>query len=193
MSIGLIAVVHNEAERIGDFLRQAFAICDEAIVVDQDSSDGTAELARGWQATVHTDRHWGFPEPSLAYAEAFITTDWVLRLDADEYIAEEHWDWVRDVPNQTGDWAELARVSTVDGDLIEDNVWHIRMWKKGTVTHGGNRLHAPSMPPGYPQLRGGIRSPKGVIQHHKTQAEQDLDADNYKRLMEAGIKVGWNS
>lgn len=192
MSIGLIAVVHNEARRIEQFIGSARWVCTEMVIVDQASTDGTARIAAEMGANVIYDDHHGYPEPSLALAESHITAPWVLRLDCDEYIPQPRRQWVTMVPETNADWAQLARTTWVGGDVIERDVWHIRMWKRGFVEHG-TQLHQPSLPPGYPQLQGErLTSPPGTIYHVKTLVEQHEDNANYERLMGAGVKVGWN-
>jgi glycosyltransferase involved in cell wall biosynthesis len=70
-------ITYNEADRIEAALR-SLAFCDEMVVLDSGSTDGTAERARALGARVQKDR-----------AVQLCRHDWVLCLDADEVVDAE--------------------------------------------------------------------------------------------------------
>lgn len=74
----------NEADRIGDCL-ESLAFCDEIVVVDSGSSDGTRELsaARGARVIEHP---FGGYRAQKDFAVKQAMHDWVLCLDADERV-----------------------------------------------------------------------------------------------------------
>lgn len=88
-SLALNMVVHNEAHRIARTLGRVLSLVDEAIIVDQSSTDGTAEICHEMGATVIRDVHHGHCEPSRQIALGATQSDWVLVLDADEHCADE--------------------------------------------------------------------------------------------------------
>ena len=75
----LTALIHtrNDARRIGRAL-ESLRPCDEFVVVDHGSSDGTSQIARQYGAVVAT------PEGALTS----IGHDWVLLLEPSEAISE---------------------------------------------------------------------------------------------------------
>lgn len=79
-------VVHNEAHRLADTLAAIMPLVDEAVVVDQSSTDESAAIAAGHGATVLTDKHHGFCEPSRQMALDATRSEWVLVVDADESL-----------------------------------------------------------------------------------------------------------
>src|ERR1700733_14424501 len=85
--LSAIVIAHNEAANIGDCL-DALAFCDERIVVDSGSSDGTVDIARGKGARVEGHDWQGFG-PQKNYALSLATGDWVLSIDADERVTPE--------------------------------------------------------------------------------------------------------
>ncbi|MGH8155045.1 MAG: glycosyltransferase family 2 protein, partial [Rhodanobacteraceae bacterium] len=74
----------NEADRIGACL-QSLGFCDELVVVDSGSTDGTRGLAAAAGARVIEHAFEGFrSQKDFAVAQA--RHDWVLCLDADERV-----------------------------------------------------------------------------------------------------------
>lgn len=86
--LSLNLIVYNEAHRIRQFLEQTLPLVDEAVIVDQSSTDGTPEIIREMGLAVINDVHHGFAEPSRNLALGYTTTPWVLTLDADEHLDE---------------------------------------------------------------------------------------------------------
>ena len=62
--------------------------CDEILVVDSESKDGTAELAERLGARVIRS-HWRGFGPQKRFAVSQATHDWVLCVDADERVTPE--------------------------------------------------------------------------------------------------------
>ncbi len=74
----------DEADRIGDCL-VPLAFCDETVVVDSGSRDGTREIAAARGARVIGHPFEGF-RAQKAFAVGQAGYDWVLCLDADERV-----------------------------------------------------------------------------------------------------------
>jgi glycosyltransferase involved in cell wall biosynthesis len=87
-SLALNMVVYNEGHRIAETLTKALPLVDEAVIVDQSSTDDTALIAKEMGATVLSDVHHGFCEASRQMAMDVTQSDWILVLDADEECAE---------------------------------------------------------------------------------------------------------
>jgi glycosyltransferase involved in cell wall biosynthesis len=82
--LSITVITKNEARNIEDCLRSV-AWAQEIIVVDQCSTDGTADVARGLGARVYQESWKGFAgQKNSAVDKA--TGDWILSLDADERI-----------------------------------------------------------------------------------------------------------
>ena len=78
-------ITFNEADRIDDCLRSV-SFCDEIVVVDAHSTDGTRELAAAHGARV-IERDWPGYRSQKQFAVDSARHDWVLCLDADERVS----------------------------------------------------------------------------------------------------------
>ena len=83
--VSACVITYQEADRIADCVR-SLAFCDEVLVVDSGSRDGTPELAAQLGARVL--QHAPFPghKEQKQFAVDHAVHDWVLCLDADERV-----------------------------------------------------------------------------------------------------------
>jgi O-antigen ligase len=87
-ALSVIVICKNEADRIGRCLASVAGWADEIIVLDSGSSDDTIAIARQYTEQVEQTDWPGFgPQKQRALDRA--TGDWVLSLDADEWLSSE--------------------------------------------------------------------------------------------------------
>lgn len=80
-----VVITHNEADRIARCIGSMTGLCEEVLVLDSGSTDGTVEIARALGARVE-HRDWdGFARQKNAAIER-TRQGWVLLLDADEWL-----------------------------------------------------------------------------------------------------------
>ena len=83
----LVVITKNEEAVIEKCLKSAFWV-DHVVVVDSGSTDKTIEIAKACGATVVHQDWLGFgPQKQFGVEQA--PTDWVLSLDADEFLSPE--------------------------------------------------------------------------------------------------------
>ncbi|MGB2706249.1 MAG: glycosyltransferase family 2 protein [Candidatus Omnitrophota bacterium] len=86
--LSVVILTKNEKERITDCIKSVLGWAGEVIVVDDESTDGTRQIARSLGATVFTrrmdiegrHRNWAYSRGKF---------DWILSLDADERMQDE--------------------------------------------------------------------------------------------------------
>ncbi|MCD4812144.1 glycosyltransferase family 2 protein [bacterium] len=124
MKISAVVHTYNEEHNIKDCLA-TLTFADEIVVVDNESSDQTVELAKACGARIATYAgHHGYPEPARVFGLTQLNHDWVFILDADERVTPE----LR---------AELLAVK--DAAQAQDGYWvpiknfHFGRW----LQHGG--------------------------------------------------------
>ncbi|MGE3245001.1 MAG: glycosyltransferase family 2 protein [Beijerinckiaceae bacterium] len=81
-------IARNEADRIGRAIESVRGLADEVIVVDSGSTDNTQMVAAGLGAKVIA-HDWAGYGPQKRFAEDQCSHDWLLNLDADEWLSDE--------------------------------------------------------------------------------------------------------
>lgn len=77
-------VIRNEENRLKKLLPILHEHFDEIVVVDQESTDNSLEIAAKYTNKVFSDTPTGYPESSRALAAEQSKNDWVFIIDADE-------------------------------------------------------------------------------------------------------------
>jgi glycosyltransferase involved in cell wall biosynthesis len=94
MTLSVIVITKNEAAVIGRCLESA-SWADEIIVLDSNSTDETVSIARGHHAKVVNATDWPGFGLQKNRALALATGEWVLSLDADEWVTAELCDEIK--------------------------------------------------------------------------------------------------
>ena len=86
-TISACLIVMNEAERLQDAL-SSVSFCDEVIVVDGGSTDGTQRVAAAMGARVVENPWPGYARQRNVAAD-HAGSEWILEIDADERVSDE--------------------------------------------------------------------------------------------------------
>ncbi len=146
MKLSVVVIARNEAEMIGRCIASV-GWADEIIVLDSASEDGTADIARSLGAKVETTADWPGFGPQKNRALALATGDWVLSLDADEWVTPglraviEH-----ALAAPGGNVAfQIPRLSSFCGHYMRHSGWcpdHVtRLFKRGVARFSDDRVH----------------------------------------------------
>jgi glycosyltransferase involved in cell wall biosynthesis len=87
LPLTLVVITHNEADNIGRCL-DSVPFAAEKLVVDSGSDDATMAVAQAHGARVVHQDWLGFG-PQRNFATTQCTHDWILALDADEFLSPE--------------------------------------------------------------------------------------------------------
>lgn len=138
-SVAVVILAFNESIHLPRALDHIRSFAREIFVIDSFSTDNTVELARAGGAEV-------LQHPFQNYAKQFewalenapITTDWVMRLDADEIIEADLAEEIRTKlpalpPDVTG--INLSRKTIFQGKLLRyggrSSLILLRLWRRG--------------------------------------------------------------
>jgi len=86
MKLSIVLSTRDEEENIGRCLSSVKGIADEIIVVDEESTDRTREIAKGLGANVFTEPHHEIFHITKEIALEKATGEWILQMDADEVV-----------------------------------------------------------------------------------------------------------
>ena len=171
MSLSVIVITKNEAAVIERCL-QSVAWADEIVICDTASSDGTADIARRLGARVEVTADWPGFGPQKNRALALATGDWVLSLDADEWVTPElRADIERAIaaPDRLPAY-RMPRLSSYCGRTMRHSGWwpdHVtRLFQRGAARFSDDLVHERLVVDG---VTGSLTAPL----HHE--AIRDLD------------------
>jgi len=171
MSLSVI-IIAKDAEATIRRCLESVAWADEIVVVECGSSDRTAEICRELGAKVHQTPDWpGFgPQKNRALERA--ARDWVLSLDADEWLSPELRAEIERTIADPGDNVAFAlpRRSSFCGRFMRHSGWWpdyvVRVFKRGNGRFSADAVHERAI------VEGKIGSLRECIMH---EAITDLD------------------
>jgi glycosyltransferase involved in cell wall biosynthesis len=146
LRLSVILITKNEAERLPRCLESVRGLADEMVVLDSGSSDATLEIARRYTDKVFVSPDWpGFglqKNRALAYA----TGDWVLSLDADEWLTPELAAEIRQtLQAPQARVYEIPRLSSFCGRPMRHSGWwpdHVaRLFQRGAARFSDDLVH----------------------------------------------------
>jgi glycosyltransferase involved in cell wall biosynthesis len=166
MKISACIIAKDEAKRIADCVRSV-AFCDEVLVLDSGSVDGTPALARAAGARV-IETDWPGFVAQKNRAAAAAENDWVLSIDADERVDDRlraAIERLRAGPDPAAAAFEMTRHVFTLGRWIDHGgwfpEWRARLFDRRRATWGGTDPHDKI------EARGPVeRLAEGEIEHY---------------------------
>ena len=145
MRISVIVITKNEAASIARCL-ESVSWADEIIVLDSGSSDDTVSICREYTPHVHQTGWPGFgPQKNRALDRA--TGDWVLSLDADEWVTPALRDEIARVVAQPQNVAafRIPRLSSFCGRFMRHSGWWpdyvVRLFRRHAARFSDDAVH----------------------------------------------------
>lgn len=185
MSLSVIIIARDAEATIRRCL-ESVAWADEIVVVESGSTDRTAELCREFTTKVHQTPDWPGHGPQKNRALDLATGDWVLSLDADEWITpavRAEIERVIAVPSDKVAFA-LPRRSSFCGRFMRHSGWWPdyvrRLFRRGAARFSDDQGHDRLI------VNGAIGKLSAPIQHETvTSLDQLIDKMNIYSAMTA--------
>lgn len=131
-SISACLIVQDEEDRLPGCLQSVHDVVDEIVVVDTGSSDDTSEVAKEYGAEIYHFEWTGHFGDAKNESFKHATSEWILRIDADERLSPELREHIRELVQTDEDiiykFPSEDEILTCAGP--EDG--YIRLFKKGT-------------------------------------------------------------
>ncbi|HEX4984463.1 MAG TPA: glycosyltransferase family 2 protein [Burkholderiales bacterium] len=145
MSLSVVIIARNEQASIARCL-ESVAWADEVVVLDSGSTDDTVRICREHGARVHETDWPGFgPQKNRALGCA--TGDWVLSLDADEWVTPALRDEIVRTVSRSGDVRayRMPRSSSFCGRFMRHSGWWpdhvVRLFRRGAARFSDDAVH----------------------------------------------------
>lgn len=143
--ISAVVSAYNEEDKIESCLK-SLSWCDEIILIDNESQDRTAEIAKKLGAVVlkrpnnpmlNLNKNFGFEKAK---------NEWILNLDADEQVSKDLEKEIEKIPqNITLAAFKIPRQNIIFGKWIKHSLWwpdyQIRLFKKGSAKFSCQHVH----------------------------------------------------
>ncbi len=158
-------IAQNEDKKIGDALASV-SFCDEIVVVDSGSGDGTRQRAEAAGARVLVNAPWPGFVAQRDFAVRAACHDWVLALDADERVGPRLREEIRAL--QQNGFAEagyrIPRVTYYLGRWVRGTDWYpdwqVRLFDRRRAGWQGDLVHESVA------VRGPVGRLHGDLEHH---------------------------
>ncbi len=173
--LSLIVITKNEEAAIERCLRSVAGLADEIVVVDSASTDRTPEIVRSFGAKLLQPADWpGFGKQKQRAQEA-ASGEWILSLDADEWIEEglrgEIAAVLRD-PSSASAY-RMPRRNRFIGAVVRHGGWWpdyvLRLYRRDRGRFNDNLVHESVI------AEGEIGTLKNPIEHNTIVSAADAD------------------
>lgn len=146
MGISGLVITFNEEKMIGACIDALFKVCDEVIIVDSFSTDATVQIAKNKGALVISQKFLG-DGPQRSFGLPYCKNDWILNLDADEFLDQDSIDFMIEKKYQDTEHDAFSfRVKNFLQDKIIDFAgWYpdrkIRFFNKKLAHPSSDKVH----------------------------------------------------
>ena len=175
---------YNEEENIAE-VSETVSWADEIVVVDSDSKDKTAEIARTYTDKVFNHEFRGYKDKH-EFADAQTTNDWIFWIDADERVTPELLKSIEQIksrdPETLPDGFRIARKTWYLDRWIKNSGWYpdyqMRLYRKDSSFWDGVSPHETA------RVKGNIETLNGELLHYtkRNLSDHTLVADSYSTL-----------
>lgn len=197
-TLSVVISAWNEEGKIARCL-QSVAWADEIIVVDNNSTDATSEIAKKFEAKVYHQPNSPMLNRNKNYGFSKVKSDWILSLDADEQIPPQLAKEIRNVleghTDIDGFW--IPRQNIIFGKWIQYGLWwpdkQLRLFRRGKGQFPCQHVHE------YVHVDGPKADLHEPFIHHNyesiSQFIRKMDSiyteDEVKNLLRQNYQINW--
>lgn len=118
--LSLCMIVKNEEQNLRECLTKANLLIDEIIIVDTGSADNTKKIASKFTDKVYDFKWCNDFSAARNFSISKATNDWILVLDADEFIESFEKEDILDFINSKDNMKTVGRIKRIN--IIEDSL-----------------------------------------------------------------------
>jgi len=166
IKLSTVIMCMNEEDKIARCIQSVQDISDEVLIVDSYSTDRTVEIAEQLGARIETRAFQGYIE-QRALSVSLASNDWVLALDADEFLSPELINEIKEILfKPEADVYYLNRSNAINNYFLKHGSWFphriIRLFDRSKVSFSGNPPHDRI----YPITNSKSKKLKSLLLHH---------------------------
>ena len=194
-TLSVVIITYNEEKNIRRCIESVRKVADEIIVVDSFSDDDTVKIAKALGAIVKQSEFNGYINQKNK-AINLASNNYVLLLDADEFLSEELADSIAEAKQNFNFKAySMKRCSIFRGKYIKHGLWYpdkkLRLFDKRSGSCGGLNPHDKIIM----HENVDVKLLKGDLLHYTYDSLEEYRDRNYEvstvaaqSLYDAGIK-----
>jgi glycosyltransferase involved in cell wall biosynthesis len=143
-AIAAVIITHNVADKIERTVRALLPVCEEVLVLDTDSDDGTVAICRQLGARVVSTDWLGFAG-TKNLGNSLAGHGWILSVDADEVLSAELAAELSGLRPERGKVYALDRITRLGDRWIRHSGWYpdwkIRLFHRDDARWEGDFVH----------------------------------------------------
>lgn len=159
-----VAIITLNAARDLDRCLESLAFADQVVVLDQNSTDDTAEVCARHGVEIHQTEWLGFG-PTKDKAVSLCKNPWVLSVDTDEMVTPELQQAIENLPDDSSAAAfTVNRLSRFLGHWIRHCGWHpehvVRLFHRDRAGFNDLTVHESI------ETKGTVKRLPGLLHHY---------------------------
>lgn len=146
-TLSVAMIVKNEAQDLAACLETVKGWVNEIVILDSGSTDETLQIAERFDAKVYINTDWQGFGKQRQLAQQYVTSDYVLWLDADERVTPELKQSILQAVenNEQNTVYQVSRLSEVFGRQITHSGWYpdyvVRLYRQDFAQYGDELVH----------------------------------------------------
>ena len=166
-TLSVVIITKNEERDLPRCLRSVW-FADEIVVLDSGSMDRTLEIAREFTDKVFVNADWPGFGPQKNRALTYATGEWVLSLDADEWVTAELAEEIQSViKGGAHSVYKIPRLSSFCGVVIRRSGWYpdyvTRLFRKSDAQFSKDLVHERVV---HEKIEGSFNNPLRHASYH---------------------------